>query len=93
MHQWQNVDAQSVPMQRLYEQFINQIQQLTFKILSIPSQDILYAYPERLSLGWEETFQVAQLYNNFKMIILDNFMWAIIFGTPSRNMGSEVQIS
>ena len=43
MHRWQNVDAQSVPMQRLNEQFINQIQRLTFKILSIHSQDILYA--------------------------------------------------
>ena len=49
MHWWQKVDTQSVPMQRLNEQFINQIQWLTFKISSIHSQDILYV----AVISWE----------------------------------------
>ena len=95
MHQWQNVNAQSVPMQRLNEQFINQIQWLIFKILSIHSQDILYvaiiSQETVLGLGRDVPGHPAFIIIlKWSLTILCERLFS---AHTSRNMGSEVQIS
>ena len=73
MHWWQNVDAQSVPMQRLNEQFINQIQWVTFKILSIHSQDILYA----AIISWETVLGLGRDIPGHPAFIIISKWWSL----------------